>query len=251
MFRHSAFIFVGLVISAAAQTRTSFTIDLPQSVVSEKVVINYCLYGPGPYCSWVQPKPNVSVYTIETRQKGHVAYSLKAVVYAPGCAMETVAMSPGTPDHVFSCRPLPSVTLTGELAARHSPFDGHPVELQATYLAPWARQFFGTADGPVLDIPVGPPVDLGADNHFSFALPDFASDPVAAAGFLHIWVKEKGTGKLIALLVPDGSKTKIDNLPVEKNYPANMVFTPCIASESPVHDHLGFAIRGQEQTCAK
>lgn len=72
---------------------------------------------------------------------------------------------------------------------------------------------------------------------------------VSYAGFLHILAKEKGTGNLSALLVPAGSKTKIDTLKVASFYPPDLAFTICPANASPIHDRFGFAIRGSEEPC--
>jgi hypothetical protein len=49
---------------------------------------------------------------------------------------------------------------------------------------------------------------------------------------------------VVAMLVPPKSlRTRRGGLVVRKDYPSELIFTPCAASSARVHDHEGFAIR--------
>lgn len=227
-----------------AAAAVQFHVEIPQAIDSEQVFLEYCLYGDIPTCSWISPSPNRTVYTIGGGAR--VKY-LKGILYAPGCAVETFTVELPELSHRFTCRPLPTLPLSGEIFTK-DPSYGSRVELSATYAAPWAKRFFGTADA-LTNIPLGKPERLPENNRFQFAVPDFASDPLTASGSLYIWAKEKATGKLAALLVPEGAQKKIDSLKVQAHYPASLVFRPCPATPAPVHDKFGFAIRGEEHAC--
>ena len=246
-------LFIALIVSAAwasavAQSTAPFVIQLPASVPSEQVLVTYCVYAQDAYCSAIPAEPNRLSYSVPATHQGQLVTSLKAILYAPGSAIQTVTLQAGANAYVFAWRPIPPVSLAGTVAMKDVSYAGE-VQLELKYVATWAMQFFGMRDGPVPSFPVGEPVYLKDGNRFEFAVPDFASDPVSAAGFLHILAKEKGTGNLSALLVPAGSKTKIDTLKVASFYPPDLAFTICPANASPIHDRFGFAIRGSEEPC--
>ena len=232
---------LGLVLLTSA---FQFRVELPVSIASEQVFLEYCLYDQATHCSWISPIADRSYYMIDGGPR--VRY-LKAILYVPGCALETFTVELPSTLYQFTCRPFPTVFLAGEIAGK-SPHYAELVELNATYTAPWATSFFGTPDA-LTNIPLGKAASITDDNHFRFVLPDFASDPVTAPGFLYIWAKEKTTGKLVALLVPEGAEKKINSLKVQQRYPANLVFHPCSANAVHVHDKEGFTIRSADDPC--
>ena len=247
-------LFIALMVAAAlasavAQSTAPFVIQLPAFVPSEQVLFTYCVYAQGAYCSGIPPEKNRLSYSVPATHEGHVVTSLKAILYAPGSAIETVTLQAGASAYAFEWRALPPVALTGTVAMKDVAYAGK-VQLELKYMATWANRFFGMRDGPIPSFPVGELVYLKEGNRFEFAVPDFASDPISAAGFLHVWAKEKGTGNLSALLVPTGSKTKLDSLKVASFYPPDLAFTICHANATAItHDRVGFAIRGSEEPC--
>jgi hypothetical protein len=62
-------------------------IKLPRGVISESVFVRHLLAGEE-FGGWVQPQPGVSSYFITTTHEGHPATRIKALLYAPGCAIQ-------------------------------------------------------------------------------------------------------------------------------------------------------------------
>src|SRR5208282_4379462 len=92
-------------------------IQLPPSVPSESVFIQYVLAGED-LGGWVQPRPGVSVCRISTSHDGRPAKRIKALLYAPGCAIQTLDLPVSDSNdqpYSFVCRSLPSVAITGTL----------------------------------------------------------------------------------------------------------------------------------------
>jgi hypothetical protein len=66
-----------------------FEIDLPPGVASESVFIRYVLAGEK-FGGWTQPRSGLSSYIIGTMVGALPATGIKAIVYAPGCAIQTL-----------------------------------------------------------------------------------------------------------------------------------------------------------------
>src|ERR1700712_5786952 len=93
---------------------TGFEITLPAGVASETFSGRYLLTGSfGGLGGWLEPKKDVESYRVETVVEGQPATRIKAVLYAPGCALQTFdGMAPG---FAFRCEPLPTVAFQGKL----------------------------------------------------------------------------------------------------------------------------------------
>src|SRR5579863_8002323 len=92
-------------------------IKLPRWVNSESVFVRYHLVGED-YAGWVQPHPGVSSYFISTTYQGRPVTRIKALLYAPGCAIETLDLpvsGSNNQPYSFVCRPLPSIRIAGAL----------------------------------------------------------------------------------------------------------------------------------------
>lgn len=226
-----------LVLTAcvgSGQTPSHYVaIDLPSEVSSESVFIRYILAGKE-IGGWVQPRPGVSAYIISTTRGDGSAAGIKAVLYAPGCGMQTldVPRSDSNPRYPFLCRPLRSVPIAGKVLQPER-LTGHEVNVQARYIARWAQPFLGLGD-ILVSIPVGDVVSLLADYRFHMSVPDLARDPLAGApdhpGEIQIWAKDKTSGDDVAQLLPDGSttfRTRMGGLKIQREYPAETVFAPC------------------------
>jgi hypothetical protein len=225
-------------------------IDLPSEVSSESVFIRYILAGEA-IGGLVQPRPGVSAYIIGTARGDGSAAGIKAVLYAPGCAIQTldVPRSDANPRYPYVCRRLGSVGIAGKVLQPER-LTGHEVNVQARYIARWAQPFLGLGD-ILVSIPVGDVASLPADYRFKISVPDLASDPLAGApdhaGDIQIWARDKTSGDDVAQLLPGGSatfRTRMGGLKIQREYPAETIFTPCAAPRSlSLIRRDGFTIR--------
>jgi hypothetical protein len=179
-------------------------IDLPSEVSSENVFIRYILAGEA-IGGLVQPRSGVSAYIISTTRGDGSAAGIKAVLYAPGCAIQTLDIPPSNSNntqHPFVCLRLGSVGIAGKVLQPER-FTGHEVNVQARYIARWAQPFLGLGD-ILLSIPVGDVASLSADYRFHMSVPDLARDPLAGApdhpGDIQLWAKDKTSGDDVAQL---------------------------------------------------
>lgn len=241
----------GQIPQSPANPSHYLEIKLPHEVASERVWIRYLLAGEK-FGGWVQPRPGVSSYVISTTRGERPATGIKALLYAPGCALQILNLplsAPNGEQFSFICRPLPDVWITGRLTRSDHRY-GREVKLQAKYVARWAQSFSGLGDEIIPDIPVGDVVYLPADGRFRLSVPDLSQDPLAGApeypSELQIWVKDKTSGDVVGLLIPakpQAIKTRMGGLKIQSEYPSEIVFAPCRVEPSRLHDVFGFAIR--------
>ena len=201
---------------------------------------------------WVQPRPGVSSYVINTTREGRAASRIRALIHAPGCALQTLDMPLSGALHQeysFTCQPLANVWISGKLI-RLDRLYGREVKVRAKYVARWAQAFLGLRDDIVVDIPVGGAVDLHADGSFRILVPDLSQDGLAGTpdhpGALQIWARDKTSEDLVALLMPAGLEATtrpIGGVKIQPEYPSEIVFAPCSADPPQVHDATGFALR--------
>jgi hypothetical protein len=242
---------IGFVQIAQPTPARTLEIKLPKGVPSESVFIRYVLAGED-FGSWVEPRPKVSSYLISTVRGGVPASRIRALVYAPGCAIRVFDLPLSTSDreeYALICEPSSNLWITGAIT-RTDRLYGHEVRLQAKYVARWAQAFFGIDRAILTEIPVGVVAEPSVEGRFDLSIPDLLNDPVAGApdhpGDLQIWARDKVTGAIIAQLVPTGPatlKTPMGGLKIRSEYPPGMVFAPCAANPPQVHDAIGFARR--------
>lgn len=234
--------------------QSSIEILLPSRVNSESFFARYVTTGGG-IGDWIQPRPNVSSYTIST----HGPARIRALLYSPGCAIQTfdLALSDqSSQQYSFVCQALPTVEIGGALA-RPDRLYGRKVRLQARYVARWAQSFLGLDDEIVTFIPIAETSDISSSGEFHLSLPDLSEDALAGSpdhpGELQVWARDAASGGIAAQLIPDGSRlktTRMGGLPIQNPYPSKIVFTPCAANNPRVRDALGFALRpGPEDNC--
>jgi len=226
-------------------------IKLPPEVISETFFARYVLTGQD-FGGWVQPLPGISSYGISTTLKGRPATGIKAILYAPGCAVQTLDLrlsGPDNPPFLFICEPLRKIEIQGVLT-RSERLYRHKVKLQAKYIARWAQPFLGLDDSIVTGIPVGDVAHLSADGRFRLVIPDLSQDPLAGApdhpGELQVWAKDETNDAIVAKLIstdPQFMKTRMGGLKVQNEYPLEIAFAPCAASSAQGHDRIGFAMR--------
>jgi len=216
-------------------------IDIPSGVSSERVFIRYILAGEE-LGGWVQPRAGVSAYLISTARGDSAVAGIKAVLYAPGCAIQTLDIplsNSNNPRYSFVCQPLGSVGISGKLVQTER-LSGHEVNVQARYIARWAQPFLGLGD-IVVSIPVGDVADLSAGDRFRLSIPDLSRDPLAGAtdhpGEIQIWARDKASGDDVAMLLPEASTalaTRMGGLKIQREYPPETVFAPCTLPRSPL-----------------
>lgn len=229
-------------------------IKLPREVSSESVFIRYLLAGEE-LGGWVQPRPGVSSYLISTSHEGRPATRIRAILYAPGCAIQTLDLpvsGANNQQYSFICQPLSSVSITGVLT-RTGWLNGTEVKLQASYVARWAQPFLELGDGIVTTIPVGAVAYLSPDGRFRLSVPDFLRDPLAGApdhpGEFRVWARDKTSADIVAQLVPARPqviRARMGGLLIQSEYPLETVFAPCpvnSAFQRGFHDAFGFALR--------
>jgi hypothetical protein len=220
------------------------TIQLPPGVSSQRFFGRYVLAGQD-FGGWIEPRADVTSYAIDTTYRGHAASGIRAILYAPGCAIRTLDVplpARTNPAFPFACRPVPQIRIAGTIA-RPSRFQGHQLTLQARWVIRWAAAFLGLDGNMVTSIPVGETADLSPERKFVLSVPD--PDPDAE---LQIWARERDTGDLLAQLIPMGDdrlgRTKMGDLQVRGGPPPEIAFSLCAVDDGwRVHDKYGFTTR--------
>lgn len=235
-------------------------IGIPDSVSSESVFIRYILAGEE-LGGWVEAHAGVSAYIISTSHDGQTAARIRAILYAPGCAIQTLDIplsNSNNPDYTLDCRPLPNVGVAGKVT-QTARLAGRDVKLQARYLARWAPAFLGTDALIPLTIPVGDVADLRADGSFQISVPDLSRDPEAGAqnhsGELQVWAKDKATGDDVAQLIPiapQSIRSRSGGMKLGSEFPPNTVFAPCALPRPRVLlNREGFSSREFDDPCGR
>jgi hypothetical protein len=226
-------------------------IDLPLGVRSETIFMRYVLDDD--FGGWLQPRAGVSSYFISTNRQGTPAHRFRALIYAPGCMIQTIDLrvaSPEVPRYSFACQPLRTVTLTGMLI-KPDRFGGQEINVQVKYVARWAQRFLGLDDGIVTDIPLGMTQGASANSAFLLSVPDLSEDSLAGAperpGEFQFWGRNPASGNIAAQIIPTGRllRTRMGGLRIRKEYPDPLEFAPCSAPHQNLQprDAFGFAIR--------
>jgi hypothetical protein len=248
----------GWVVYPQDHPTRSIEISLPAGVKSETVYIRYVLAG-GSFGGLVETRPGVSSYFVSTMAGERAATGIKALIYAPGCALQTLDLSlsgSNTPQYAFVCKPIPPVSIAGRVAHPDRLYNGGAT-IQARYLARWATRFLGLDDSAVPVITVGDAPQFSADGRFLISLPDFSASPGIAdgPGEFQIWARGKVSGNLVALLIPQGLEsiaTRMGGLKILSTYPSDIVFAPCDINSAQTHDAEGFALRPDiANTCGR
>ena len=248
------FFVAALASLCAAQTPQAYLeIRLPVAVSSENVLIRYAVAGDD-LGGWVKPQPGVPAYRISAMRNGAAASGIKAIIYAPGCGIETLDVAfpdRSNRDYKFVCRATGRVRIGGKILQAEL-LSKHDVVLQAKYLGHWASAVLGIGGDVPLTIPLGEPTPLAPEGRFELWVPDFASDPGARARLseIQIWAVDKIDGTNVAQLFPEtkpDAKTRVSGLRIQSAYPAEIAFSPCTVNPADhvLHNREGFAIRSE------
>jgi hypothetical protein len=221
-------------------------VKIPRGVDSANLFIRYVLDHD--FGGWVQPRAEVSSYFIGTTRNGHAATRLKALLYAPGCAIQTLDLplaGSSVQQFPFVCHTIPWVAINGFF----DPPDGRESRIEIKYAARWAQGFLDLGDGIVTDIPMASVAYRPDSGRFHLSIPDLSQDPLAGAdhaGELQVWAMEPGSGKILAQLTPVEPRalhSTTGGLKIESEYPAEIKFAMCGTPLAVPHDEFGFAIR--------
>lgn len=221
-------------------------IRIPRGVDSASVFIRYVLDRD--FGGWVQPRAEVSSYFIGTTRNGRASVRLKALLYAPGCAIQTLDLpvsGSSVQQFPFVCNTIPYVTINGYF----DPPDGREARIEVKYAARWAQEFLGLGDGIVTDIPVASVAYHPDTGRFHVSIPDLSRDPLAGAeraGELQVWATEPASGKILAQLTPVEPRaltSPAGGLKITSEYPAQIKFALCGTPQTGPHDAFGFKLR--------
>jgi hypothetical protein len=226
-------------------------IDLPAGVRSETLFVRYVLDDD--FGGWLEPHAGVSSYFIGATREGIAAKRFRALVYAPGCMIQTIdlpILSPAVPRYSFVCQPLANVTLTGTLI-KPDRLLGQEVKVQVKCVARWAQSFLGLGDEIMTDIPLGGTAHASANGAFLLSVPALTEDPLAGtldhAGEFQFWARDPTSGKIVAQIIPTARvlRTRMGGLQIRKEYPEPIEFAPCSGPHQGMqpHDTFGFALR--------
>jgi len=184
---------------------------LAPSVPSEKVEIQYMLYGAfGAYGNSAVANADAASVQIPLSVKGRVAEEIKAFAWAPGCRFETFVVKVEGLDiqRTYTCEPSSDLVLKGKLEASDLLHQPQPTEIQVMYLADWACDFFELSDCMVPQFPIGT-AQLDSTRHFEIKLPDFSADSASIGSRqsrFQLILREIRTQNPVASLDPE-SKT--------------------------------------------
>ncbi len=230
-------------------------IRIPPAVRSEQLFVRYVLTGQD-FGDGVYAPAGAPAIRIGTSVNGQPAAEIKAILYAPGCAIQTLDLRlAGADSYDFICQPIPIVDFRGVLTTGSGRIGGGDVRLQAKYIAHWAQPFLGLGNDLITSIPVGE-VEPTADGHFQLRLPDLSENPLPAGwsqrAEIQITARNRDTGAAVALLLPDVSvRTQRGGLELRKQFTGAIVFAPCYLNSPLLHDAEGFAIRPESSAgCA-
>ena len=170
---------------------------------------------------------------LHTAVKGLTATSLKAIVYVPGCQIVTIDISDllrSRHEFSFQCTFLPTLTLRGKIVPAGAITDPSAV-VDVQYVASWSFRFFGIEDGSPAMFRIAT-VPLQTGSTFRAELPDFSKDPVCNAdrasqpdsGF-SFTARNSKTWNILGRLAPPNARWSFDNLPIQSDYPEEVVFT--------------------------
>jgi len=225
-------------------------IRIPQSVPSEQLFVRYVLAGQD-FGEGIYGPAGVPAFGVSTVRDGWPASWMKAILYAPGCAIQTLDLNltvADAPSYAFVCRPVGTIELGGALTTGSGKIAGHVVRLQAKYTAHWAQAFLGLGRDLITSIPIGEQAGLSSDGSFRIRFPDLSENPLPAGwserAELQIVAKDESTGAAVALLVPPTPlRTSKGGLRLLKQYPEALTFQACSFDSHLAHDAEGFAIR--------
>ncbi|MGB2589716.1 MAG: hypothetical protein WBG02_04375 [Candidatus Acidiferrum sp.] len=224
-----------LLLSSQSATNTlpsenTFAVRVDPSVNPAELQVRYFITGEfGGFSGYQVDQDGERAILIHTELEGKPAKGLKAVLYAPGCQIQTISMvelSTSSREGEFHCTPLGETLLQGRFPQGPSN-PAQRMEVQVRYLGFWGHNFFGITDGFVLSFDITKS-SVGPDGSFQAYLPNFAesgaqSPQVEDAAFQLI-LRDPDSGNFLAELKPPASLSRAGNLKIIPSYPQTIEF---------------------------
>jgi hypothetical protein len=221
------------------------SISLPANIPSETVQIRYFLIGSfGGYGSFIEPRPNQRDYEIDASAERKAADSVKILVYATGCKIQTFDLELThlpNPKVRFVCEVLPQIRIDGEIPNDLTHHEN--AELVVSYMVFWANHFFGIADGAVTEFPVAK-TRPDSDGSFRVDIPDFSADNTGSTysggASLRFTLRDSKTLNPIAFnLNPEQAEyqSKTHELRILSSYPAGLKFVAQASDSTRPENH--------------
>lgn len=172
----------------------------------------------------METKRDQREYRITLAVDGNVADTVKAIAFMPGCRIVTLSVPVTAADltQELKCVPVKNVKLHGWV----SPYTQEQVnegQITVSYMAYWAHQFFGIADGMVTMFNIGT-ARMDASGAFELDLPDLSADGNMREASFNFILRHRTTWNIIAMLKPEGRLRALMGLKVLNEYPAAVHF---------------------------
>jgi hypothetical protein len=214
------------------QEESTYEIHVPLNIPLDKFQVTSFVTGPFGAYGW-PPRADAAKhsYVIDTTVEHQEAEKLLAILYAPGCQVETVddpELAISARKVEFVCRDLPTLSFTGIIVLSKK-LRTRPYEVEVRYLPVWSCIFFNTPDCMLRGFPMGS-VEPDQSGVFHIILPDFTKDPVTQSYKLQasfqFLAREKKSGNILALLIPSKPVAGriFPQLPLAPNFPHQEVF---------------------------
>ena len=222
----AAVVCLGLTAALVAKApKNAFVFRISAPIRPENVQVRYFLTGKfGGVGGWQSYEGEDAVW-ISTDYKGTPAAALKAVLFAPACEPERVTaddLRSGPREYSFQCRPAPTTPLRGSFE-RPPEWRTLRVEVHVDYIAPWANQFFGIADGAVTTIGVGEAA-ADASGQFTVNLPVTGKDGGTPDGAFSLILREGTSGNVLGVLHPPEPLSSAYGMKAASEYPSPIRF---------------------------
>jgi hypothetical protein len=217
---------------AGAQPRDSFVIRVQPTARRADLKVRTFITGTFGGVAGFQSTPiDDDGVLINTEYKGKPADTFKAVLYMPGCQMQLIrvdALQTAPRESEFRCEPLASIPINARIEQSILPADENAY-VEVSYMGDWAHSFFKILDGMAMTLVVAE-ARVASDGSFTFALPDFAADPISVGigkdAYLTVILRSRKTGNLPAFLQPDQSvRSETGDFKIEAAYPSSVSFT--------------------------
>jgi hypothetical protein len=181
--------------------------------------------GPfGGYSGYTKQRAGLDSYEIAASVDGKAATEIRMIVYASGCEIPTLVLPLADDSRVeeeFERQPVKIVMLSGQILPDELVRD-NDAELIITYMAHWARGFYGVTDGIVTEFRLAT-VSPDANGMFQVELPYFSADAVASsqqrASFWLMLRNSKTWNHIASNLEPDLPELRFQDTAYESNPP--------------------------------
>jgi hypothetical protein len=230
----SGFLSLDAQIPSKQDDFPSVTVLLPADISSETVQISYHLIGPfGGYGGYTKQRPGLHSYEIPTIVEGKTASEIRMIVYASGCEIKTFVLPLAEESRVkqeFECQRAATIHLSGQIVPTELASENN-AELVVYYMAYWAHEFFGIADGVVTEFRLAT-VSPDSNGVFQVELPYFTADTTDSssqprASFWLMLRDSKTWNHIVSNLEPQVPelRLKAHGLQILSHYPDGLKFT--------------------------